>query len=73
MSPVFLRFTASYYPFKPFFFQILAPHTKLDKYVLVGILHAMLEEHHIRSFHAKVRTPNIPSVKCTQRILVPPV
>ena len=40
MSPVFLRFTASYYPFKPFFFQILAPHTKLDKYVLVGILHA---------------------------------
>jgi hypothetical protein len=40
MSPVFLRFTASYYPFKPFFFQILAAHTKLDKYVLVGILHA---------------------------------
>ena len=40
MSPVFLRFTASYYPFKLVFFQIRAAHTKLDKYVLVGILHA---------------------------------
>jgi hypothetical protein len=47
MSPVFLRFTASYYPFKPFFFQILAPHTKLDKYVLVGIL----DNIHVRYKH----------------------